>query len=89
MGCVQFIQDPLQDRFCLGQNLMVPEAQNPVTHTLKRCRSLGIPLFAMLAAIGFDNQLFFDTGKVGDIWAKLHLPSDFAASHLSRPQVLP
>ena len=62
------IQYARHDAVAVGENVVVPEAQD--METLRGQISITfavIGIFTMLAAIGFDDQPMFETNEVGDV----------------------
>ncbi len=68
-------QDCFQYCVRLLQYVVVPESDHLPPKGFKILRSGRVTLDFMLPAISFDDQLRFDTRKVGDVWAEGHLPN--------------
>jgi hypothetical protein len=59
----------------ISQHLTVPEAQHPIALAFQKSRSRCVtrPLFAVLCAIHFDDQLRPVTHEIGNVSAKMNL----------------
>jgi hypothetical protein len=74
--CIQCLNDPLQHAVAVFQNFVVPETENtPTTPFEKGIASIMIAGRSMVAAICFDDEPRFRTGKIGDIRPDHELPA--------------
>ena len=72
-------------------NLVIPEAHDPIPHTLQHGSSPGIVrhLITVLSAIGFDNQACFQAYKIHDIGFHHHLAPELVSQQTTFPQMSP
>ena len=85
----QFHKDRLKHAFGILQNLIVPEANDPITFRAKECRSRRVIGFAMLAAVKLDDQAGIDARKVDNEWANGDLTAELVTAKLTIAEPLP
>jgi hypothetical protein len=64
--------------------IIVPEPHDSKSFSLKKSSPLSIPLFRMLSAVEFDDQLRLMAEKIDHIWLSGHLPPEFGAIEAGR-----
>ena len=80
--CLQYAVDILQD-------VVVPEADNPVAESFDGPSPLGVDFFPMLPAIQFDDDVPFAACEVGDVPADWELAGELRAFQLARAEMPP
>jgi hypothetical protein len=87
----QFHSNLFQYGFSFGQYFVVSESQYLETLFLKKPGSheFLFLLFGVLSAVNFDNEVFFLTGEVGDVWPDHMLATEFESGQVSVTQVAP
>jgi len=91
VGAMKGFEDGFEDAVRLRDNVVVPEAKDMKTADSQEriaMRVVGRSL-DMLAAVKFDNETCFKTGKIGDVAADTMLPTKLESSQLAPTQVLP
>ncbi len=83
--------DALQNWLGLGQHLVVPEADDAISATLKPLRSLSIVfyLLGMLSTVDLDDQPGSMGDKIHDVWAHGLLAAEFLAGEPAGAEVFP
>jgi hypothetical protein len=81
----------LKNGLRLGQNLMIPESQNPVTQGFQIGRPLAISvlLHLMLATIGLNHQLGFKADKINNVRLDHQLAPEPETTATTRPKLMP
>ena len=86
----QDVQYYRHDAVSIGQNIVVPEAQNTPAKFFQTYSAHNIiRIVGMLAAIGFNNQMIFSTGKIGNEFANGMLTSKTIALKATITQEIP
>jgi len=67
------------------QDLIVPETNDSeaLRFQPRRAFRIGSFLFQMMSAIDFNDQSFFETHRINDIWSNGSLPAKSAPQHLT------
>ena len=81
----QDLGDNCIDSLRMAQNLIVPEAQNPISLVLQELRSafFRLGLKVVLTAIDFHDQSSLMAGEVRDITTDRNLASETVPIHLA------
>ncbi len=82
-GCRQthFVANAINNTFESFKNIVVPETQDLVGVVLQNASPLGVifQVFAVLAAVKFNNKLRIMTSEVGNVLVNTHLSAKMAA----------
>jgi hypothetical protein len=92
-GAVEAEQQLLSDDFDYAlrvlQNLVVPEADDPIAETFDDFRSRFVAPRSVLATVKLHDEMGLAGCKVGDAGADRELPDELDAFELARAQPLP
>jgi hypothetical protein len=87
------VEDGFGDVVQVGQDVVIPEAQDSKAELLQEGRSLGIESFTVVIgvriAVDFDDESGLKANEVDDVPSKWMLTPEFSAIHAMRAKTRP